>query len=88
MIVMEISEAQATFTAARKQVEQVVVGKPMPILLAFTALLAGGHVLFEDIPGVGKTTLVQTIAKTLDIPFSRIQFTPDMLPSDVLGSGY
>ena len=64
MIVMEISEAQATFTAARKQVEQVVVGKPMPILLAFTALLAGGHVLFEDIPGVGKTTLVQTIAKS------------------------
>ena len=55
---MEISEAQATFNAARKQVEQVVVGKPMPILLAFTALLAGGHVLFEDIPGVGKTTLV------------------------------
>ena len=86
MIVMEISEAQATFNAARKQVEQVVVGKPMPILLAFTALLAGGHVLFEDIPGVGKTTLVQTIAKTLDIPFSRIQFTPDMLPSDVLGT--
>ena len=83
---MEINEAQSIFSAAQQQVATIVVGKPMPIKLAFTALLANGHVLFEDIPGVGKTTLVQAIAKTLAMPFSRIQFTPDMLPSDVLGT--
>ncbi len=83
---MEVNEAQAIFDAARDQVATIVVGKSMPITLTFTALLAGGHVLFEDIPGVGKTTLVQAMAKTLAVPFSRIQFTPDMLPSDVLGT--
>ncbi len=61
---MEVNEAQAIFDAARDQVATIVVGKSyMPITLTFTALLAGGHVLFEDIPGVGKTTLVQAMAK-------------------------
>ncbi|MDN6609302.1 MAG: AAA family ATPase, partial [Lacticaseibacillus paracasei] len=70
---MEVNEAQAIYDAARDQVATIVVGKSMPITLTFTALLAGGHVLFEDIPGVGKTTLVQAMAKTLAVPFSRIQ---------------
>lgn len=66
-------------------VNQIVIGKKDVTKLTVTAMLAGGHVLFEDIPGVGKTLLVKTIAKTLNAPFSRIQFTPDLVPSDIIG---
>jgi MoxR-like ATPase len=64
----------------------VVLGKPEVIKLAVVALLAEGHVLIEDVPGVGKTLLARAIAASLDCSFRRIQFTPDLLPSDVLGS--
>lgn len=67
------------------EVEKVVIGKREVIQLTVTALLAGGHVLFEDIPGVGKTVLVKTLAKALQADFSRIQFTPDLQPSDISG---
>ncbi|MBM6615769.1 MoxR family ATPase [Desemzia sp. RIT804] len=66
-------------------VNQIVIGKQDVTKLTITAMLAGGHVLFEDIPGVGKTLLVKTIAKTLNAQFSRIQFTPDLVPSDIIG---
>lgn len=66
-------------------VEKVIVGKREPIELSLTALLAEGHVLLEDVPGVGKTLLVKTIAKSVSAEFSRIQFTPDLLPSDLTG---
>ena len=66
-------------------VNQIVIGKKDVTKLTITAMLAGGHVLFEDIPGVGKTLLVKTIAKTLNADFSRIQFTPDLVPSDIIG---
>ncbi|MBC1520125.1 MoxR family ATPase [Listeria aquatica] len=68
-----------------EQVEQVIVGKRRVIELSLTALFAGGHVLIEDVPGVGKTMLVRALAKSLDTTFQRIQFTPDLLPSDVTG---
>lgn len=66
-------------------IEQALVGKPGVIRLAMVALLARGHLLIEDVPGVGKTTLAQALAKSLGLTFQRIQFTSDLLPSDILG---
>ncbi len=66
-------------------IESVIHGKPEAIELALVALLAGGHLLIEDVPGVGKTTLAQALARSFDCSFQRIQFTSDMLPSDILG---
>ncbi len=67
------------------QTEQVILGKPHQIRLALTCLLARGHLLIEDLPGVGKTTLAHVLARTLGLQFQRIQFTSDMLPADILG---
>nr|WP_040606831.1 MoxR family ATPase [Salsuginibacillus kocurii] len=69
----------------KENVERVVVGKSQEIELSLTALLAGGHVLLEDVPGVGKTMMVRAIAQSVGADFKRIQFTPDLLPSDVTG---
>ncbi len=66
-------------------VEQVIVGKRKAIELAVIALICGGHLLIEDAPGVGKTMLARSLARSLDCTFKRIQFTPDMLPSDITG---
>lgn len=68
-----------------KNIEKVLVGKRDVIELAVTALLSEGHLLLEDVPGVGKTTLANGLAKSIDCGFNRIQFTPDTLPSDVTG---
>ncbi|ADV61284.1 ATPase associated with various cellular activities AAA_3 [Isosphaera pallida ATCC 43644] len=65
---------------------KVVLGKPEPIRLAVVALLAEGHLLIEDVPGVGKTLLARALAASIDCSFRRLQFTPDLLPSDILGS--
>ncbi|KAF1298860.1 AAA family ATPase [Enterococcus sp. JM4C] len=67
------------------EVEKVVLGKREVVQLTIAAMLASGHVLFEDVPGVGKTVMVKAIAKAVHGDFSRIQFTPDLLPSDILG---
>jgi MoxR-like ATPase len=69
-----------------ENIETVVLGKPEVVRLAVVALLAEGHVLIEDVPGVGKTLLARALAASIDCSFRRIQFTPDLLPSDVLGS--
>jgi len=66
-------------------IEQVIIGKKDVATLSLVALLARGHVLLEDVPGVGKTMLVRTLAKSLACDFKRIQFTPDLLPSDITG---
>lgn len=66
-------------------VEQVMFGKRDVVKMCIVGLLARGHLLIEDVPGIGKTTLAQSLAKSIDCPFTRIQFTSDMLPSDVLG---
>ncbi|OQC34960.1 MAG: Holliday junction ATP-dependent DNA helicase RuvB [Acidobacteria bacterium ADurb.Bin051] len=68
-----------------ENVARVVRGKPEAIRLAFVCLLARGHVLIEDVPGVGKTTLAQALARSLGLQFQRIQFTSDLLPSDIIG---
>jgi MoxR-like ATPase len=68
-----------------RQAEQIILGKPQQIRLALCCLLARGHLLIEDLPGVGKTTLAQVLARTLGLKFQRIQFTSDLLPADILG---
>jgi MoxR-like ATPase len=79
-----------TAISAAHELEQalgrVLLGKPWPIRLTVICLLADGHLLIEDAPGVGKTSLAKAVAKSLDCTFRRLQFTPDMLPSDILGS--
>jgi MoxR-like ATPase len=67
------------------EIERVIRGKPDAVRLAIVTLLAGGHLLVEDVPGVGKTTLAHALARALDCSFQRIQFTSDLLPSDVIG---
>lgn len=71
--------------AALGQLERVILGKAEQLRLALSCLLAGGHLLLEDVPGVGKTTLAQGLAATLGLQFTRLQFTSDLLPADLLG---
>ncbi|HPZ09463.1 MAG TPA: MoxR family ATPase [Candidatus Eremiobacteraeota bacterium] len=70
----------------RKNINVVIKGKGKPVDHLFVALLAGGNVLMEDVPGVGKTTLAKGLAKSIQADFKRVQFTPDLLPTDVIGS--
>src|SRR5918911_3837522 len=79
------AEAAERVARLRAAVERVIKGKPEAVRLAAVTLLAGGHLLVEDVPGVGKTTLAQALAQALDCTFQRIQFTSDLLPSDVIG---
>lgn len=67
------------------QVRQAVIGKDNVLIWVLASILAGGHILLEDIPGVGKTTMALAFSKTLDLQYSRVQFTPDVLPSDITG---
>lgn len=70
---------------ALQQINKIILGKPQQIKLALTCLLASGHLLLEDVPGVGKTTLAHVLAATLGLSFQRVQFTADMLPADIIG---
>ena len=72
--------------ALKARVEQVIRGKSQVVELALVAVIAGGHILLEDVPGVGKTTLAHSLACALGGSFSRIQFTSDLLPADVVGT--
>lgn len=85
-----MSEVQVDVAGAIRrvleQVETVIIGKRETVELALVTLLVGGHLLIEDIPGVGKTTLAKTLAQSLGCQFKRIQFTPDLLPSDITGT--
>lgn len=81
-----IQEFQETFAELRRQIAKVIVGHDEVVEQALIALFAGGHVLLEGVPGTGKTLLVRTIANALNLSFSRVQFTVDVLPGDVTGT--
>ena len=81
-----MSEDHSLIAAFERNISSAILGKPEPIRLALVTLLAQGHLLIEDAPGVGKTALAKALAKSLACGFKRLQFTPDMLPSDILGS--
>jgi MoxR-like ATPase len=76
-----MSDVDATLSA----IEQVILGKPVQLRLCLTCILARGHLLIEDVPGVGKTTLAHTLAHVLGLEWTRVQFTSDMLPADIIG---
>lgn len=77
--------AVETVDRLQRAIETVIKGKPESVRLAIVTLIAGGHLLVEDVPGVGKTTLAHALARALDCTFQRVQFTSDLLPSDVIG---
>jgi len=80
------SDFVAAFQALRAEVRKVIVGHDDVITHVLIGLFAGGHVLLEGVPGLGKTLLVRTLAESLDLSFSRIQFTPDLMPGDIIGT--
>jgi MoxR-like ATPase len=86
--VIDVEPIRALAERAAQNIERVIVGKREAIELLVVALLCEGHVLIEDVPGIGKTMLAKSLARTLDCSFRRIQFTPDLLPSDVTGVSF
>jgi len=82
----EIEEASADFKNVREEVARVVVGQSEAVERLLSALLAGGHVLLEGVPGLAKTTMIKALAQAVQTKFQRIQFTPDLLPSDLVGT--
>lgn len=75
----------ASLAEAQTQLGRIVLGKPRQVRLALACMLAGGHLLLEDVPGVGKTTLAHALAQTLGLQYQRVQFTSDLLPADLVG---
>ncbi len=85
---IDVSRLRQLAATLRESVQRVVVGKSEAIDLAIIALLCRGHALVEDVPGIGKTTMAKAMAQSLGCAFTRIQFTPDLMPTDVLGVNY
>ena len=85
---MEIKEIKLLGEKIKENVNKVIIGKSEVIDIMLTAMIAGGHVLLEDVPGTGKTVMAKTLAKSIGATFKRVQFTPDLLPSDLTGINY
>ena len=85
---VEVDRVQELATRLRESVQRAIVGKDEAINLAIIALLCRGHILVDDVPGIGKTTLCKALAQSLGCSFKRIQFTPDLMPADVLGINF
>lgn len=85
---MEIATIKALGDRISENISKVIIGKSEVIDLVLTTLLAGGHLLLEDVPGTGKTVLAKSLARSLGVDFKRVQFTPDLLPSDLTGINY
>jgi MoxR-like ATPase len=83
---LSVAEASDLARAVLDEVERAVVGKRLPLTLVLASVLAKGHVLLEDFPGLGKTLAARSLARVLGLEFSRVQFTPDLLPADITGS--
>lgn len=83
---MKYDKIAALASALTENIARVIVGKEQETQLVLAALLAGGHILLEDAPGTGKTTLAKSLARSLSLDFARVQFTPDLLPSDITGT--
>src|SRR6478672_7183980 len=82
----EVVEFQKSIGGLREEVGKMIVGNRDVVDGVLTCMLAGSHALLEGVPGLGKTMLVRTMAEALDLQFSRIQFTPDMMPADIIGT--
>jgi MoxR-like ATPase len=82
----DLQDAVDRLNAVRREISKIIVGQDDVVEGVLICLLAGGHVLLEGVPGLGKTTLLRTLAKTLHLKYSRIQFTPDLMPADIVGS--
>src|SRR6478672_10329285 len=81
-----VEQATVQLTRVRDEISKIIVGQRDVIDGVLICLLAGGHVLLEGVPGLGKTTLLRTLARVLHLKYSRIQFTPDLMPGDIVGS--
>src|SRR5581483_855356 len=81
-----VDRATADLARVRDEIGKIIVGQTDVIDGVLICLIAGGHVLLEGVPGLGKTTLLRTLARVLDLRYSRIQFTPDLMPGDIVGS--
>src|SRR5437870_9547065 len=81
-----VEQLRGTVEALEREIARIIVGQEIVVRGVTIALLAGGHVLLEGLPGLGKTLLVRTIARSLQLQYSRIQFTPDLMPADILGT--
>lgn len=85
---MEIKQIREVSQKIRDNISKVIIGKNETIELLIASMIAGGHVLLEDVPGTGKTMLAKSMAKSMGVDFKRVQFTPDLLPSDLTGINY
>src|SRR6266566_7862574 len=82
----QIQSFRDTYAALQAEIGKVIVGHTAIVESTVIALFAGGHVLLEGVPGLGKTLLVRTLGEVLDLSFNRVQFTPDLMPADILGT--